>query len=326
MFLRPSALCFAVGLFSVSGSLAQPTPPEVAAKKPVLSGKPLPPPIPPSPIDSFRKMLAMTAVEREAFLATKSTHQHQVLEEKLKEYERLTPEERETRLRTLELRIYLLPLMSTAASHRQPSLAAVPERLQPLVEERLREWDQLPGDLQKDVLENEMATTLFFRSETALPRPAPNVSTLSGAERSRIEESIRRWNSLPPEKRQNIQEHFQRFFELPKPEKARALESLNQSERLQMQASLQAFDKLPQEQRERCIRGFKKFTELSSAERDQFLTEAERWKNMNPQDRKVWRALINQFAAHPPLPPGLSSPPLPTPPLPRQNTPTLTNR
>ena len=326
MLLRSSALGLAIGFSFVVGSFAQPVPPQVTAKQPILAGKPSPPPIPSSPIDSFRKMLAMPVVERETFLATRSPQQRQVLQEKLKEYELLTPEERETRLRTLELRIYLLPLMAMAASNRQPSLAAVPERVQKLVEERLKEWDQLPADLQKDVLENQMATTLFFRSETSPPRPNSNLSALSDPERKRIEQSIQRWNLLPPERRQSIQEHFKRFFELPKNEKARALESLNQSERLQMKASLQAFDRLPNDQRERCINGFKKFAELSSAEREQFLKDAERWKNMNPQDRKVWRTLVSQFSTHPPMPPGLGPPPLPNSAPRRQDTPSLTNK
>src|SRR5687768_15744779 len=52
------------------------------------------------------------------------------------------------RLRTLELRWHLLPLLSAAPSNRVVRIQAVPERDRPLIEERLRLWDRLPPELQ----------------------------------------------------------------------------------------------------------------------------------------------------------------------------------
>lgn len=321
MLLRFSAWGLVVVLSSLSSSQAQPVP--LREPGTVANSNPSAPPLPTRSVD-FRKLLTMSASERETILSSRQARQRQILEEKLKEYDLLSPADQELRLRSLEMRLYLRPLMGMAESNRVSYLAAVPERVQRLVNERLQEWDQLPPDLQKDVLENERVITMFVRSGPALPSKNAELSALSAPERARAEESIRRWNALPEPRRERIQDHFRRFFDLPKDEKAKAMESLNPVERLQMKASLQAFEKLPQDQRERCISGFTKFASLSASERQQFLQDAERWKNLSPQDRKVWRALVSQVSPRPPFPGGSKSPPMPGP-L-RPNAPALTNK
>ena len=78
------------------------------------------PPIPvlKSPMESFRKLLAMPVAERRQFLSTRSTNVQERLVQKLREYQSLTPEERELRLKATELRWYLQPLMRTPATNR----------------------------------------------------------------------------------------------------------------------------------------------------------------------------------------------------------------
>ena len=65
-----------------------------------------------SPVDSFRALLVMPTAERHQFVATRNTNTQERLVEKIREYQALTPEERELRLTATELRWYLLPLMS----------------------------------------------------------------------------------------------------------------------------------------------------------------------------------------------------------------------
>ena len=321
MLLRFSALGLVLALSSPTSIQAQPAP--TAEPESTVRANASTPPLPTPSVD-FRKLLTMSAPERETVLSTRQARQRQILEEKLKEYDLLSPDEKEMRLRSLEMRIYLRPLMGMTPSNRVSYLPAVPERVRTLVDERLKDWDQLPPDLQKDVLENERVMTMFVRSGPALPGKNPEMSALSAPEQARVEESIQRWNALPEPRRAKIQEHFRRFFELPKDQKAKAMESLNPVDWLQMRATLQTFDRLPQDQRDRCITGFTKFASLSAAERNQFLRDAQRWKNLSPQDRKLWRTLVNQVSPRPPLPGGLGSPPVPTPP--RPNTPVLTNK
>src|SRR2546425_3733073 len=68
------------------------------------------PPLPPLPLD-FRQLLAMAPAEREKILAARSTEDRQILEGKIREYESLPPPEREARLRSLQLRLYVRPLI-----------------------------------------------------------------------------------------------------------------------------------------------------------------------------------------------------------------------
>src|ERR1051325_7567036 len=79
------------------------------------------PPMPPTPID-FRKLLAMNAAERETVLATRTQQQRDVLIEKIREYESLPAAEREARLCSLQLRLYLRPLLEVPSSNRAERL------------------------------------------------------------------------------------------------------------------------------------------------------------------------------------------------------------
>ena len=76
------------------------------------------PPIPPSPIDQFRQWLRMAAPEREKSLAEYPEAKQATLRQKLQAYESMPPEQRERRLRMLELRWYLRPLMNSAPEQR----------------------------------------------------------------------------------------------------------------------------------------------------------------------------------------------------------------
>jgi hypothetical protein len=135
------------------------------------------------------------------------------------------------------------------------------------------------------------------------------VSPLSTSQQERIDKSTAYLDGLKPEKRAELYQNFQEFFELSEKEKAKALDSihtLSDAERRQMERTLQTFDRLPRAQREQCIEGFQKFTALSREEQSQFLRSAARWQAMSPRDRQIWRSLVRGKAVpQPPSPPGL---------------------
>jgi len=284
---------------------------------------PTPPPLPPSPLDYFRRILAMSATERETLLAEKSPAVRKVLENKLREYETLSADERQSRLRALDLRWYLRPLMQMPASNRVGRLNAIPETDRSLVEERLRLWDQCPADLQQEILANETAIRYWVRPATAKPSPGLSVTNISPGQRQQLEAGFARLNALPEEKRQKIYEQFQKFFELNEAQKSKTLDVLTDAERRQMQGTLQLFGRLPKDQRDRCINGFKKFADLAPEERQQFLQNADRWQSMSARDREVWRKLVARVFPKPPLPPGVKS--RQPPPLPPKTPAMLTN-
>jgi hypothetical protein len=64
------------------------------------------PPVPKlrSPVDSFRALLVMPTAERRQFLASRNTNVQERLAQKIREYQALTPEQRELRLKATELR------------------------------------------------------------------------------------------------------------------------------------------------------------------------------------------------------------------------------
>ena len=317
------------GLFAGRMLSAQPSSPPSSAAR-ITPSLPTPPPPLPSrtPVDYFRQILDMTSEEREKSLASRSEPSRAFLQVKLKEFQALAPAPREARLQTLQLRWLVLPLMKVPADQRPARLKLMADGDRKLVEARLDEWDRLPADLQKKVLENESVIRLFFRSETNAPAADLSPARTSPQQQARTEQDLARWNALPEDERQDIQAHFERFFELTDQEKTKILKKMTDPERVQMEMALRAFDRLPKAQRELCVRNFQKFAALSAEERQEFLVNAERWQSMNPQDRQLWRDLVKRVQPKPPLPPSLrpKSPPLPPGVVPRPPVPTATAR
>lgn len=286
------------------------------APNPASTGRPavLVPPLPKSPLAEFRELLALTPQELERVLGEKPEPLRVFLKAKLGEYTALTPQERELRLRATELRWYLRPLMALTPTNRTERLTTVPEDYRRQVEERLKQWDLLAADVQKDVLENER-TIHFLRLEASTARARDALNDLAPEPRRRLESELKRWTALPPERRQRMFDHFQKFFELSPQEKAKTLEMLSSSERQEMERTLRGFETLPPEQRRDCLNSFRKFANMTPAERASFLNSVERWKALTAAERETWRKLSQQL---PPLPPGAVHPPLPPvlPPLP----------
>lgn len=272
----------------------------------------LPAPLP-TPVDYFRQILAIAPPERAMEMTNRSAASRAFLEGKLREFEALAPAAREARLQTLQLRWHLLPLMKMPAGQRSARIAMLKDTERTLVEERLAQWDTLPVDLQKKVLENESVVRIFFRAETNAPAPELAPARFSAQQSEQMEKDLVRWNTLTEGDRQEIQSHFQRFFELNEKEKTRILNAMTETERQQMGKALRSYARLPKERREVCLRNLQKFTALSPEERAEFLLNAERWQSISPKDRQLWRDLVARLQPKPPLPPGMkgSGPPLP---------------
>ena len=261
------------------------------------------------PMDYFRQLLAMSLAEREQSLAEKPEHKRNFLMGRLKEYDDLTPEDRELRLRATQLRWYLRPLMEIAPTNRVERLARIPEPDRKLVEERLQLWDKLPADLQKEVLEHEKIVGYVIQEQA---NPAASKMGLPDATppewRKKFEQDLAAWHALPPAQRQRMVDNFHQFFELSEKEKAKTLGTLSEAERRQMEKTLQAFEKLSSVQRQLCIDSFRKFANMTPEQQIQFLKNAERWQAMTPSERETWRTLVTML---PPLPPGFGVPQLP---------------
>jgi hypothetical protein len=276
---------------------------------PLATAKPMPP-IPTflSPISFFRELLAMNAAERKLALTNRSPESQSQILAKVREYESLKADDRELRLRVTELRWYLRPLMAAPATNRAARLARIPEPNRQLVEDRLREWDEVPPDVQKELLGLEPTLQYFAEIEGRSDQQRHQILTnISPARREMLEKGIQQWDEMSEEQRRSTLNRFNQFFQLTTPEKEKALQTLSEPERRQIEKTLQTFGSLPPAQRAQCIRSFAKFASLSLEERQQFLKNAERWKLMSPGERQAWRQLVGRL----PPPPPRRPPPLP---------------
>jgi hypothetical protein len=268
-----------------------------------------------SPVGYFRELLALAPAEREQALAKKSEPHRRYLLAKVQEYEALNPDDRELRLRLVEVHWFLEPLMRLTPSNRVERLKVVPPEDRRIVEQRLSQWDRLPGETQREFLAYLRTISYSTRLESSVnPAQRDDVfKNIAPAQRQKLREELDRWNRLPEERRRRMLGYFQDFFQLSEKERARILNVLSLQDRRAMENTLRAFESLPSAQRELCIESFQKFTTLSPRERDQFLANAERWRALTPSERETWRTLVTQL---PPLPPGFGEmqlPPLPAP-------------
>jgi hypothetical protein len=265
-----------------------------------------------SPIDFFRQLLTMDENEREHALANRNASQRKLILAKVNEYEALTPEERELRLRLLELRYYLQPLMQMDRTNRAVKLATVPQAIRRLVEDRLTQWDLLPPDLKQEVLEAATTRNYFIRLESSTPAQRQAIfKTLPPQRRNELEEGFAQWHNLTMEQKIQHYKRLNRFFELTEDEQQKTIKSLSEPERQQIQKVLAQFDKLSVENRRYCLQSFYRFASLSPVDKDLFLKNAERWQALSPSERQAWRDLVTKL---PPLPPGVE--PFAPPPMP----------
>ncbi len=312
MSIPSQSIFVGVLLFCVSVRAQPVVPAALDGQKVSQKTTPVPPqPTPPrSPVDLFRSVLSMTPVEQREFLAQRSPEAQKLILAKIHEYEGLTPELKDLRLRVTELRWYLRPLLELSPADRAPHLSFIPPPLKELIETRLREWDKLSPEVQKEFLENESLIRFYF--ELAARTQGQRAEAVTSATSPNVPPGLTRWQSLTSHQRQEIMRHFYQYFDLSPSEKRRTIQTLSETERVQIEKTLQAFGGLSPSQRAQCVRSFQKFASFDPEERRQFLHNAERWERMSPSDRQAWRNLVSNLSHQPPLPPGLGPPPLPS--------------
>ena len=233
-----------------------------------------------SPVDSFRTLLVMPATDRKEHLASRSADVQKKLVEKIREYQGLSPDERELRLKVTELRWYLKPLMAVPATNRDAQVKLIPENLREMVTARIEQWDKLPSAIQQIILTNQHGATYV----TLGPPMPPGIPSPAGKIRV------------------SFQQRFNQLFELTPSEKEKILATLSDAERHQMEKTLESFGKLSTIQRRQCVASFTKFAGMSPDERQEFLKNAQRWSEMSPAERQSWRELVSAAPKMPPFP------------------------
>ncbi len=292
--------CLGIASFGRASSLAQAPGHPKAEIPPMPSGIVLN-----NPFQSFRELLSATPAERELILEKKQAIHRTHLEERLKEFGSLPAAEREIRLRMMELRWFLVPLFKMSPPNRVERLAFVPEGARKLVEDRLREWDDLPAHLRQDVLQHGITLQYFARLEAVAPRDQVKLWNSMGAEsRPQPAMSPDQWKTLMSDRKKSVSVQLERFFDLSSEEKLRVLQGFSEGQREHVGTRLKKLEQLPAAERKQCLDSFQKYSELSEKARIEFLKNAEQWKAMSAEERKAWRSLITSL---PPKPPGLEA-------------------
>lgn len=254
----------------------------------------------------------MPGAEREKAVAEWPEEKRKVLLQKLEAYKALSVEECERRLRMLELRWYVRPLMAMTLDERKGALPFVPAYLRQIVVQRLQHWDSLSPESRREILANDNARELVTQYYLQLQQGRSKeeiLTALRPEKRAELDEALKTWNSLSPSARGRTAAQLTSFFQLPKQEQARAFGEMSETERLDIERTLEAFAQLSPEQRRICIESFQKFTMMPPPERASFLRNAARWQTMTPEERATWKNLVTKL---PPLPPApVSLPPAP---------------
>jgi len=266
-----------------------------------------------TPVAYFRGLLGMTPAERQRVLADKSAVERDQVLAKVREYQELPHEVREQRLLQTELRWYLLALLRLDAAQRQERLKEISPLYQPMIMSQLAQWDRLPADMRKALLEKESFLRNYVQwQDHSTSTQDDLLAKLPTEQRERWAEELNRWQGLPNGRREELCAAFRRFFYSTVAERKETIQSLSEAERRQMEQSLQSYANLPLGLQRQCVESFSKFAEMSADEQNQFLHNAAKWEMMTEHERQLWRTLVNRL---PPMPPGFNrSEGPPTPP------------
>jgi hypothetical protein len=160
-----------------------------------------------SPVEYFRGLLGMSPGERERALANRSPADREFLLAKLREYEALPREIREARLCQTELHWALSGLMKLAPGDRTNRLKEVSPLYRPMVENLLRQWDKVPADVQKALLEKQSFIGVYLRMQGAPAAARQEIpdkqafDRLPPAQRTQCINSFRKFAAMTPGER-----------------------------------------------------------------------------------------------------------------------------
>lgn len=280
-----------------------------AAAPPSLTpnGQPPLPPLGPPPMQVFRELLNTTnAAAREAFLGRRSPEQRRLFEQKLAEYEALSPAQRELRLTLTDLRHYLMLFLHLPEPWRETYLPQLPAVYRPLLEERLKAWDRLDEGTRRELLQNEDLLAYLVRLENAPPVPQGLFLHGFSPERRRtIENALKLWGQIPADRQHDVLQKFKHFFQLSAAEQRQVLSALPPDQRHTPEKFLAALARLPANQRDKYAEAVNRFLSLSPAQQEQFLRNAMTWRSLTPEQRQIVREMVSKVPPLPPLPPGL---------------------
>jgi len=250
-------------------------------------------------IEFFRKVLAMTVEQQEAWLTNRPPQVRPQLEAKIREYQVMSPEAREAVLRATELHEYLEYFIKAPVASRSAEVGQVPLEYRDTVKEKLREFDLLPQELQQEVLAGKTTANYFLNPRPLAlsamhranpPMPPPPMPPVPLSYLSR----------LSSDQRREMYSSFQHFFDLSGDDQQKILSTLPPEQRGPVAKTLHELGSLPREQRDRGLQSISALAGMPDEQRQAFFKNAELWQKLPPAERQTWR---NMVAHLPPMPP-----------------------
>lgn len=256
-----------------------------------------------SPIRFFRVLLASAPEEQVRLLATRPAASREVLQQKLQEYRRLPEVDRESKLRALEFHHLMSVLMSAPSSVRSSWLMQVPAEFRQLCTERLRLWNLLPVEIQRNAREREATFRWLTRYENADEEQRKDlINAVPASERTNREMALAQWRSMSAVEREQAWRGARQMFEMSPRDQQRVVSALSESNRVPTAKLVEGLSHLSHREREQCLSGWQRYTQLDPAEQSRLLQAWERWKKMSESEREVWRKLSASVPKPPPLP------------------------
>jgi hypothetical protein len=257
----------------------------------------------PTPVEAFRKLLAMPPADRNQFLTNYPAATRERILAKLDEYQTLPPDFCDLRLRVTELRWYLLPLLKAPPAARAEMLKSVPEPYRGLIQARLEEWDIWPEDLKAEVLEYESTFSRFVGLDATghvVLQQQVALEDIPEKDRPQAERKLAEWQALPQGQREQMFKSFVHYFELSDDEKQKTLGALPEPERTHTERALAPIERGSPADQQRYISAFHQFAAMSPEQRQSFMRNTERWQKMSPEERQAWRDLVRRASVQPP--------------------------
>jgi hypothetical protein len=238
-----------------------------------------------SPVEAFRRLLAMPAAERDAYLTNYPAATRERIQAKVDEYRILPPPFGEMRLAMTELCWYLMPLLRSSSTNRAAQVAVIPEPYRDLVTARLTVWDITPPMIKEQVLEYQAQLQQFVGPGVMDPQMVN--ARVAGPK-------LQNWLALPEADRRQTLAYFTNFLALNDDEKDQVLAALPSPERQQTEKVVEPMKNWSKPEVATYVSAFQKFSSMSPAERDQFMQSAQRWERMTEAEREAWRRLVRQ--------------------------------
>ncbi len=261
------------------------------------------PPIPSiaqSPVKYLSDLLSFSAEKRAEVLTKEKPSRRAFWERKIREYEALPQSFREARLRTAQLHWYLALLIGIPEESRSARVEAIPESDRVLVKRRLEQWDKLPADLRSDILDNIKVMQYFARLVSSSPSQREALLKTSAEASNPMNDKKLSWQTLSPQRRQQMFDAYARFYELPPLKQEAAIAKIPVPVRVALKERLNELLKMPLDKQKKCLIALNTFTQMTPEERTIFRGNADRWRAMDSKEREFWTLFVKQL---PPLPP-----------------------